>query len=279
MAEKRESNKDEMTFDRVKAGQLIVKVDVDCSEALKGLKALTRAAKKATASLKELDEQQNKIAQTFNIEINLDGKEVHHKTFLTPENINDPDITLGWDNLQLLCRPCHNAVHEKAYELFRAKNRRNPHTSNGLTFDDEGNLVEKKNVFIVWGPPASGKTTYVKENKGKYDIVIDLDYIMAALSLCTGKDRTEDALPFALDIRDLLYDLIAQRKHYFENAWIVAGLPEKGKRLELKTKLKAELIYMDVSKEECLLRAKADEQRLDKTTQYKIIENYFSKLE
>jgi hypothetical protein len=76
MAEKRESNKDEMTFDRVKAGQLIVKVDVDCSEALKGLKALTRAAKKATASLKELDEQQNKIAQTFNIEINLDGKAV-----------------------------------------------------------------------------------------------------------------------------------------------------------------------------------------------------------
>lgn len=207
------------------------------------------------------------------------GEEVHHKTFLTPDNIYHPDITLGWDNLQLLCRPCHNAVHEKAYDMARAKNRKNPGTMNGLTFDEDGNLVEKKNVFIVWGAPASGKTTYVKENKGKYDIVIDLDYIMAALSLSTGKDRTEDALPFALDIRDMLFDLIAQRKHYFENAWIIAGLPEKTKRIDLKNRLKAELIHMDISKEECLLRAQADPERKDKTTQYKIIENYFSKLE
>jgi hypothetical protein len=62
MAEKRESN----------ISALKVKVDVDCSEALKGLKALTRAAKRATAALKELDEQQSKIAQTFNSDINLD---------------------------------------------------------------------------------------------------------------------------------------------------------------------------------------------------------------
>ncbi|NEY99253.1 hypothetical protein [Heyndrickxia shackletonii] len=52
MAEKRESNN----------GSLEVKVDVDCTEALKGLKAITRAAKKATAALKELEEQQNKLS-------------------------------------------------------------------------------------------------------------------------------------------------------------------------------------------------------------------------
>lgn len=45
MAEERESNK------------LRVKVDVDCEDALKGLKAITREAKNATDALKYLSEQ------------------------------------------------------------------------------------------------------------------------------------------------------------------------------------------------------------------------------
>ena len=40
------------------------------------------------------------------------GEIVHHKIELTPENINDPDITLNWDNLQLLCRLCHAEVQD-----------------------------------------------------------------------------------------------------------------------------------------------------------------------
>ena len=35
---------------------------------------------------------------------------------------------------------------------------------------------------IVYGPPCSGKTTYVKNNKSKEDIVVDLDYIKHALT-------------------------------------------------------------------------------------------------
>lgn len=40
------------------------------------------------------------------------GVIVHHKIHLTPENINDPDITLNYDNLQLLCRDCHALMHK-----------------------------------------------------------------------------------------------------------------------------------------------------------------------
>lgn len=39
---------------------------------------------------------------------------VHHKTPLTPENIHDPYIAYGWDNLELLCQACHNKAHGKA---------------------------------------------------------------------------------------------------------------------------------------------------------------------
>lgn len=42
------------------------------------------------------------------------GDTVHHRIPLTPENINDPEITLNPDNLILLCRDCHALEHKKA---------------------------------------------------------------------------------------------------------------------------------------------------------------------
>lgn len=38
---------------------------------------------------------------------------VHHKVYLTPENLLDPSIALDHKNLELLCRDCHNDEHEK----------------------------------------------------------------------------------------------------------------------------------------------------------------------
>lgn len=40
------------------------------------------------------------------------GEIVHHKIHLDPKNINNPSITLDWNNLQLVCRDCHAAIHE-----------------------------------------------------------------------------------------------------------------------------------------------------------------------
>ena len=58
------------------------------------------------------------------------GKEVHHKTFLTPDNINDTSITLGADNLILLCKECH-------YKRHNSKDI----TREGLFFNESGELV------------------------------------------------------------------------------------------------------------------------------------------
>jgi hypothetical protein len=61
------------------------------------------------------------------------GRIVHHKEYITPHNINDPNITLDFNNLELLCQDCHNKEHFEKYNLLR----------NGLTFDEEGNLIQK----------------------------------------------------------------------------------------------------------------------------------------
>lgn len=36
---------------------------------------------------------------------------VHHKIYLTPENYQDPSIALNHNNLESLCRDCHNREH------------------------------------------------------------------------------------------------------------------------------------------------------------------------
>jgi predicted kinase len=206
------------------------------------------------------------------------GEEVHHKTFLTPTNINDPNITLNWDNLQLLCKSCHFAIHDMAYVLYRAKHKRNRGIRNDLEFNEDGEVVERKNVFIVWGAPASGKSKYVADNKGRHDLVVDLDLLVAALSGGQGQ-RSDDAFKYALDVRDYLYRLIEERKHYFDAAWIIATLPEKQKREELSRRLRAELVHIDTPRERCIEQARKDETRKNKELQYRIIDKYFRRLE
>lgn len=44
------------------------------------------------------------------------GEIVHHKIHLTPDNYNDPTISLNWDNLELLCRKCHAEMHPEVYK-------------------------------------------------------------------------------------------------------------------------------------------------------------------
>jgi len=60
------------------------------------------------------------------------GLIVHHRIYLTPQNINNPNITLSFENLELLCSSCHNEEHHSTDA-----------TANGLTFDEGGNLVQK----------------------------------------------------------------------------------------------------------------------------------------
>ena len=47
------------------------------------------------------------------------GVIVHHKIYVTPENINRPDIILNPANLELLCRDCHAREHEGRQRRYK----------------------------------------------------------------------------------------------------------------------------------------------------------------
>ena len=45
--------------------------------------------------------------------------EVHHKIPITADNVNDPMVTLNWENLELLCKECHDQERERKAKRWK----------------------------------------------------------------------------------------------------------------------------------------------------------------
>lgn len=193
-----------------------------------------------------------------------------------------PEYALENWNLISLCHQCHECMHE------RYTGKLSPL---GMQWVDRVSLkygIDKKklfktangySVYLVWGSPASGKTTYVKKHRRDEDMVIDLDLIKQSISM-QGKTNTgEHLLPVALSIREHLYNMVEHREIPC-NVWVVAGLPRLADRARLIKRLKPdEVLFMNVPKEECIQRALNDNERADKELQIRIINKWFNEFE
>ena len=66
------------------------------------------------------------------------GEAVHHKIYITAENINDTSVTLNLDNLEVLCRKCHAEEHQQ-------RDRRYVVDEYGRVYLKQEKLAEKRN--------------------------------------------------------------------------------------------------------------------------------------
>ncbi|MEG2246433.1 MAG: HNH endonuclease [Peptostreptococcaceae bacterium] len=206
------------------------------------------------------------------------GEEVHHIKFLTPSNIDNTDITMGEDNLVLLCKNCHFKKHRNTNPLVKNFKKPKRYTSNGTYFDEEGNLCRCQ-TYIVHGSPASGKTTYVREHKKDGDLVVDLDLILQGISMQDKTNLASNLLDIAIGIRSYIYKRIEDNSVDSRSIWVVGMLPSKKEREDIANRLNAQLVHIDTDMSECMTQAKNDDERANKQLQYSIIEDYFSKVE
>ena len=211
------------------------------------------------------------------------GTEVHHKIFLRPENIDDENITLNPENFMLLCFDCHQREHEAARRIAQliAKQRdgKKGVLINGSYYYDDNGEIQPFRVYIVWGAPGSGKTTYVRKHIQQGDIVIDLDLIGRALSLADKTDVPRNIERIAYDIRDYLYTQIEQKALDAKRVWVIAGLPKKEQRQQIASRLNAELVFIESNFKECYQHILHDDERKDKALQLAIIEKWFKDFE
>ena len=154
----------------------------------------------------------------------------HHKVELTDDNVNDYSISLNPENVSLIHFKCHNLIHER-FEGF------------------------KQSVYLVYGSPCSGKTSWVKEVANNDDLIVDMDSIWECICTSDRYHKPKRLKANAFGVRDCLIDMIRTRKGMWRNAYVIGGYPLASDRERICELLGAEQIFIDASLEECLSRA------------------------
>lgn len=163
----------------------------------------------------------------------------HHVIELTPENVNNYKISMNPDNIKLIHgHPCHDEIHKRF-----------------------GYGKGAKRVYVVWGPPLSGKASFVRENMQRGDLVVDMDRLYEAVSMLPYYDKPNELLTNVRGLYSLLIDNIKTRHGKWRTAWVIGGLAQHYERDRLIADLGAEDIRCHASKEECLARLANDADR------------------
>ena len=153
----------------------------------------------------------------------------HHVIELDEHNVNDAMIALNPDNISLVHHKCHNRIHHK----FR--------------YDES-----MRQVFLVYGSPLAGKSTWVRSVQNDGDLIVDMGNIWNCISGNDNKPAVLNACVFG--VRDYLLDCVRYRRGKWRNAYVIGGYPIIGERERLCKELGAREIFIDTSKEECLNR-------------------------
>lgn len=159
----------------------------------------------------------------------------HHKEELTEGNVNNFDISLNKDNILLTHHRCHNLIHERF----------------------EGNRPKK--VYIVYGSPCSGKSTWVNSVATNEDLILDIDKIWECVSICDKYHKSNRLKANVFGIRDTILDQIMTRTGQWKRAYVIGTYPLLMDRTRLADRLGADLIFIDTDKEICLSRCVNEE--------------------
>ena len=171
----------------------------------------------------------------------------HHKTELTDANVDDAAIALNPENIALVHFKCHNEIHERF--------------GHG---DGSAPARIVKHVYIIYGAPCSGKTTFVNSVATKQDIILDLDRLWGAIRSenCGEYEKPYGLLDNVFALRDCMLDMIRVRRGGWHDAYIVGGYPLRGERERLGERLGADkMIFIDTPKDVCLARAEYKPER------------------
>jgi predicted kinase len=111
-------------------------------------------------------------------------------------------------------------------------------------------------VTVLWGPPCSGKSTYIRERASGDDIVIDLDRLALALAPegTANHSYARHHRKLALDAREAIMHRAVIMASDDVSVWVVDSNADAAKRTQWKS-LGAEVVMLDTPREVCEQRA------------------------
>lgn len=176
----------------------------------------------------------------------------HHKIELDEENVLDANISLNPQNIMLVDHRCHNIIHNKLGYAHRQ-------------------------VYLVYGSPLSGKSSYVEQNMLSGDLIIDIDNIWQCVSGQPRYEKPARLKSIVFKIRDELLNSAKYRMGKWNNCYIVGGYPLQSERERLIRELGAREIFIDTDKEECLKRLEMVDDGRNKEEWTKYIDEWFER--
>lgn len=159
---------------------------------------------------------------------------IHHKIELTEENFRDYNISLNPDNVIIVSFRTHNDLHHRF------------------------GCAASKSVYIVYGAPCAGKTTWVDSVADPGDLILDIDRLWGAVRCGScGQHEKPDALKAVVfDLRDCILEDIRTRRGKWNNAYVIGGYPMVAERERLQDRIGADkMILIDTPQSVCLQRA------------------------
>lgn len=177
---------------------------------------------------------------------------LHHKTELTLENVNDVNITLNPQNIQIVSFRTHNEIHNRFGSWTR-------------------------HVYLVYGCPLSGKSTYVKDRAGIHDLIIDIDKIYACISNNPQYIKSGRLFECVDAVKLALLDCVKYKRGKWVNCFLIGGYPFKGERERIAAEYGAEEIYIDCDRETALSRLATVQDGRDIKEWTKYIDTWFDR--
>lgn len=160
----------------------------------------------------------------------------HHTIFLTEQNVNDAAVSLNPKLIQFVHHRCHNKIHNKFG-------------------------YQRQEVYLIYGSPLSGKTSYVRTVSEKGDLILDMDMIWSGITGGMMYVKPPALNTIAFGIRDFILESIRIRRGKWNNAYIVGGYPLISERERICRQLGAREIYIDTDRDECMRRLECDPDR------------------
>lgn len=129
-------------------------------------------------------------------------------------------------------------------------------------------------ITVVCGPPAAGKTTYVRKHAEPGDLIVDWDDLLAVLSGAPVYVR-HDHLRLYANVARKAVERVLLKRHRAErsaavavhgdvpNAWIIRSAPSRAERDEYRITMDANIVILETPERVCIDRIHADPRRAD----------------
>lgn len=112
-------------------------------------------------------------------------------------------------------------------------------------------------VYLVYGSPCSGKSTYIKEHMKRGDLICDVDLLYGAISGQTPHDAELYTHKVACQLDGKLKEIIHDRQGEWKDAYVVS-IANTGEKLkaDMERVNADEAVYIDTPFDVCMERAK-----------------------